>query len=162
MNRKPADQRRRPEQLATILREAVQARIDRGLADPRIQGLITVTSVKVSPDLKTATIFISVMPHERQELTLHGLKSASRHIRHEVGDDVALAQMPELAFKLDLSLAKQAGVLGAIAKATEERARKEGSSGASSPHPEPAPKDAATETSSRDAYAEEPHEERQA
>jgi ribosome-binding factor A len=115
---------RRPEQLAAILRDAIQARIDRGLADPRIQGMITVTGVQVARDLKSATVLISVMPHTKQDLTLHGLTSASRHIRREVGDEVSLHQMPELAFKLDRSLEKQAGVLDAIARVTAEREQK--------------------------------------
>jgi ribosome-binding factor A len=161
LKRKPADQRRRPEQLATILREAVQARIDRGLADPRIQGLVTVTSVKVAPDLKTASVFVSVMPHEKQDLTLHGLKAAARHIRREVGDDVAVHQMPELAFRLDLSLQKQAGVLGAIARATEERARKE-ASGEGSPGGTSDATGERGQAPTRDAYAGESHEEPQA
>lgn len=116
---------RRTDQLGAVLQRAIQARLDRGLADPRIQGMITVTSVKVAPDMKSAAIGVSVMPHEKQDLTLHGLKSAARHIRHQVGDDVEIHQMPELIFRLDHSLEKQAGVLDAIAKASEELRRKE-------------------------------------
>jgi ribosome-binding factor A len=116
---------RRHEQLGAILREAIQARIDRGLADPRIAGMITVTGVKVAPDLKTATVMVSVMPHDKQDLTVHGLKSAARHIRREVGDEVSLARMPDLTFRLDKSLEKQAGVLDAIARAAAEREAKE-------------------------------------
>ncbi len=133
---------RRPQQLAAILREAVQARIDKGLADPRVQGMITVTGVQVAPDLKTATVLVSVMPHAKQELTLHGLASAARHIRRDVGDEVSLHRVPNFTFKLDRSLEKQAGVLDAIAKATAERERKASSENAGT----------------GDAYAPEPHE----
>ncbi|MEX2219125.1 MAG: 30S ribosome-binding factor RbfA [Phycisphaerales bacterium] len=154
---------RRPEQLATILHRAVQARLDKGLADPRIGGLITVTEVKVSSDLKTATVSVSVMPHEKQDLTLHGLRSAARHIRREVGDQVAVHRMPELSFRLDKSLEKQAGVLGAIARATEERERKESASQPSSADPSAAPEGAPQpEPGGRDAYAGEPDEETKA
>ena len=58
---------------------------------------------------------------QKQDLTMHGLRAAARHIRREVGDHVAIKQMPELVFRLDQSLKKQAGVLDAIAKATAER-----------------------------------------
>jgi ribosome-binding factor A len=75
--------------------------------------------------MKSAAIGVSVMPHEKQDLTLHGLKSAARHIRHQVKNDVEIHQMPELIFRLDHSLEKQAGVLDAIAKASEELRRKE-------------------------------------
>src|SRR4051812_27410171 len=124
---------RRAEQLAAILREAIQARLDRGLADPRIRGMVTVTSVKVAPDLKTATVMVSVMPHDKQELAVHGLNSAARHIRREVGDEVLLARLPDLTFRLDKSLEKQAGVLDAIAKATAEREARESIAGLTPP-----------------------------
>jgi ribosome-binding factor A len=120
--------KRRPQQLAAILHEAIQARIDKGLADPRVQGMITVTGVEVSPDLKTATVLVSVMPHTKQDLTLHGLTSAARHIRRDVGDEVTLHRVPDLTFKLDRSLEKQAGVLDAIARAAAERKRREAAS----------------------------------
>lgn len=141
--------KRRPQQLAAILREAIQARIDRGLADPRVQGMITVTGVQVAQDLKTATVLVSVMPHTRQDLTLHGLASAARHIRRDVGDEVSLHQMPELIFKLDHSLEKQAGVLEAIARASAEREKKESEAAGKPPATPP-------------AYAPAPREENQA
>ena|SRR3954468_20476857 len=143
---------RRAEQLAAILREAIQTRLDRGLADPRIRGMITVTGVKIPPDLKTATVLVSVMPHDKQELAVHGLNSAARHIRREVGDEVSLARLPELSFKLDKSLQKQAGVLDAIARATAEREARESAAASSAPEAE-------TGTGGGDgAYAEGPGE----
>ena len=149
---------RRTEQLAAILWEAVQARLDRGLADPRIRGMVTVTAVKVAPDLKTATIMVSVMPHDKQELAVHGLNSAARHIRREVGDEVSLARLPELTFRLDKSLEKQAGVLEAIARATSEREAKGNAAAPDAPPPGPLstpPSEAETGTGpGNGAYAE--------
>lgn len=116
---------RRTDQMSATIREALQAVIDRGLADPRISGLITVTQVRVTDDFKSAFVEISVLPAEKQDLTMHGLRAAARHIRREVGDHVAIKQMPELVFRLDESLKKQAGVLDAIAKATAEREARE-------------------------------------
>jgi ribosome-binding factor A len=101
---------RRAEQMSATIRGAVQQVIDRGLSDPRISGLITVTSLRVTDDLKSAIITISVLPEPKQELTLHGLKAAARHIRRQAGDLVEIKQMPELIFKLDQSLKKQAQV----------------------------------------------------
>ena len=120
---------RRTEQMSATIRDALQAVIDRGLADPRISGLITVTQVRVTDDLKSAFVEISVLPGEKQDLTMHGLRAAARHIRREVGDHVAIKQMPELVFRLDQSLKKQAGVLDAIAKATAEREAREAAKG---------------------------------
>ncbi len=112
---------RRAEQFAASLQGALQETLSRGMQDPRISGLITVMSVKLTDDLKTAFVHVSILPADRQELTMHGLKSASRHIRHQVGDLLDSRQVPELVFKLDGSLKKQAGVMEALAKARAEQ-----------------------------------------
>lgn len=107
----------RKEQLASALHRAVQTVISRGLNDPRVRGLITVTRVQVSEDKRNATIFVSVMPADRADLTLHGLKAAAVHIRRESGEIIDAFRMPEFAFKLDKQFQKQAEALAAIAKA---------------------------------------------
>ena len=61
---------RRTEQLASTLHRAIQEVIGRGFQDPRISGLITVTSVKVTEDMRSATVMVSVLPAERQNLTM--------------------------------------------------------------------------------------------
>lgn len=112
---------RRPDQVASLLRTAVQEVLARGFQDPRIRGLITLTDITVSADLKSATLMVSVMPQERQDLTIHGLRAASRHIRHQISEKLDLRYTPDLYFKLDASLKKQAGVYEALAKVAEER-----------------------------------------
>jgi ribosome-binding factor A len=131
----------RKEQVASTLHRAVQEVIARGLNDPRIRGLITVTEVHVPPDLKTATVKISVFPEERQDLTLKGVQDAARHIRHEVGELVALKQIPELHFKLDVSLKRQAKAMEAIAKAVSERERQDSAGGGDTPGASPGGED---------------------
>ncbi len=132
---------RRAEQIASLLRTAVQEVIARGFQDPRIRGLITITDLTVSPDLKAATIMVSVLPVDRQDLTMHGLRAAATHIRHQVSDRLDLRVTPDLHFKLDNSLKKQAGVFEALAKIAEERAAK-GLPPASAPEPTPDAHDA--------------------
>lgn len=110
---------RRNEQISSVLREAIQEFIARGLNDPRVGGLVTVTAVKVADDLKNADVMISVFPEEKQELAIHGLRHAATHIRRQVSDKVALRQIPQFHFKLDRSLKKQAEVLRALAQAAE-------------------------------------------
>ncbi len=114
----------RVEQFSATLQTALQELIARGLQDPRISGLITVTSVTVTPDFKTAFINVSVLPEGKQDLTLHGLRSAARHLRHVLGDRLSSRTIPELDFRLDKSLKKQAGVFDALAKVREEQERK--------------------------------------
>ncbi|MEQ8318479.1 MAG: 30S ribosome-binding factor RbfA [Phycisphaerales bacterium] len=108
------------DRLASSLEKGVQQVLARGLQDPRVRGLITVTRVDVTPDSKQATIGISVLPVEHQKLTVHGLQSAARHIRREVAELIRTRTMPEFRFVEDSSLKKQAEVLSTLAKVREE------------------------------------------
>jgi ribosome-binding factor A len=119
----------RLEQVGSTLHRAIQDVLARGLSDPRIGGMITVTGVDVSADMKTATVRVSVLPEKRQALTMHGLRDAAAHVRHKVGDLVAMREVPQLWFKLDTSLKRQAEVLDAIAKVAAERELAEKSRG---------------------------------
>ena len=106
---------RRLEQLSSTLLRAVQGVLARGLNDPRTDGaLITVTGLTISPDLRNATVLISVLPEKKQDLCMHALSHAAGHIRRKASDLVALANMPTLTFKLDLSLKKEARVIRAL------------------------------------------------
>lgn len=112
---------RRTEQVAASIRRELQQLLVRGLADPRITGLITVTGVRVTGDLKTAHVLVSVMPAERTKVTLAGLRAAAAHLRHELGEAVAMRSLPHLVFEIDESIRRHAEVLGAIARASAER-----------------------------------------
>lgn len=114
---------RRQEQFSSVLRNAIQAVIDRGIQDPRISGMITVTEVRVSEDFADATILISVLPADRQELTLHGIRSATMHIRREAGKNVDSRKLPRFHFDLDSSTKKQAAVIEALLKVQDDRDR---------------------------------------
>jgi ribosome-binding factor A len=108
------------EQLTSAIDRGVREVIARGFSDPRIAGLITVTGVRVLPDLSQAVIGISVLPQEKQDLTLHGLESAAAFIRREVGELINARTMPHLSFKLDTSLKKQAAVLRDLDRVREQ------------------------------------------
>lgn len=112
----------RTSQLGSVLHRAVQMVIERGLSDPRIKGVVSVTEVRVSPDLRDAIVLVSVLPAERQNTTLHGLRSASRLIRRRAGELVAIRVLPTLDFRADDRLKREAGVLTAINSAIAELA----------------------------------------
>jgi ribosome-binding factor A len=112
----------RPERVASTIQRALQEALSRGLADPRATGLITITRVEIPPDLKTASVWFSVYPEDRQQLVLHALKHAASHLRHRISDAIALRQTPELHFKLDLSAKREAAVLRALAENAGENA----------------------------------------
>ena len=97
-------QGRRPERVGEMIRFEISELLIRGLRDPRI-GLTTVTQVKMSPDLKQARVYVSVLGgvEERKE-TLAGLNSAAPHIRHEIGARLRLRNTPELNFFYDNSI----------------------------------------------------------
>lgn len=118
------------EHLASALQRAVQQVIARGLADPRVSGLISITEVRVTPDNRLAVCRVSVMPHDREALTLQGLRHSAAHIRRKAGDLIEVRSMPEIVFELDESLKKQAETLVAISKIREERERTESAPGA--------------------------------
>lgn len=108
------------DRLTSSLLKGVQQRLARGLQDPRVRGLITVTRVEITNDGKLATIGISVLPAEHQKLTVHGLQSAARHIRRDVADTIRTRTMPEFRFVEDDGLKKQAEMLATLAKVREE------------------------------------------
>lgn len=112
---------RRTDQIASTLQRAAQEVLSRGLQDPRIRGIITVTRIVVSEDLKSATLYVSVLPKDKQELTVHGLSAAGAHIRRRIGDLVALKQMPKLLFKIDQQVQAHAKVYEALGQVRAER-----------------------------------------
>ena len=111
----------RPEQIASVLRRAVQSVLNEGLADPRLDAMITVTDAKVAPDLRTATLSVAVTPERRESRVIHGLNDAAKHIRRLAGDRIAIAKAPEFVFKIDRAAKRQAEVFEALARVERER-----------------------------------------
>ena len=111
---------RRTEQLGSTLRRAIQSVIEHGLADPRLQAMITVTNVKVTEDLLTAVVCVTVTPESKEDLALHGLRAASRHIRRKAGDLVDMRKLPEFTFKIDRGQKRQAEVLRILTELSDE------------------------------------------
>ena len=71
------------------------------LSDPRIQGLVTVTGVRVSPDLAHATVFYSVISGGDAQAADEGLQSAAGRIQSAVGAQTRLKRTPRLRFEPD-------------------------------------------------------------
>ncbi len=95
----------RPERVGQEIQAAVADLLTRGeLRDPRI-GYITLTGVKVSPDLRVARIYYSMMGTEKQRAdTAQGLEAAKGFVRREVTAKVKLRVSPEIFFTFDPSL----------------------------------------------------------
>jgi len=85
------------------LREVLSAEIA-ALKDPRI-GFVTVTGVEVSPDLRHAKVYVSVMgPAKERERTLAGLRAAHGHLQDRIAADVRIKHTPQLTFHYDESI----------------------------------------------------------
>lgn len=80
------------------------AQILRDVKDPRIAGsLVSITAAEVSPDLKFAKIYFSVLGEDKNEV-LKALKSASGFFRSELARRINLRVTPALAFEYDSSM----------------------------------------------------------
>lgn len=82
-----------------------------GVKDPRVTGMISVTAVETTLDLKYAKVFISVLDKEDCQQVLKGLKSAGGYLRRELGRSLQLRHTPELTFVQDDSIDKGAQIL---------------------------------------------------
>ncbi len=77
----------------------------REIKDPRIQqGMISVTRVETTGDLRYSKIWLSVLGLENEKEFCRGLKSASGWLRRELGSSLNLRYTPELVFELDHSI----------------------------------------------------------
>ena len=77
----------------------------RNIKDPRVnQGMISVTSVDTTGDLRYAKVFLSVFGLNSEKEFMKGLKSASGYLRRELGRSLSLRYTPELIFELDRSI----------------------------------------------------------
>lgn len=101
-------------QIESTLKRAISTILSQKLSDPRIEGLVSVTRVTVSPDLHDAQVFVTVLPARHQRRTIYGLQHAAVHIHARVMKEVALKKVPHLDFRPDDTLKQQAEVDAAI------------------------------------------------
>ena len=83
----------------------------RNVKDPRVSGMISITAVETTPDLKFCKIYVSVLDKSDVAQVLKGLKSASGYLRRELGRTLNLRNTPELTFVRDDSIDKGAHIL---------------------------------------------------
>jgi ribosome-binding factor A len=95
----------RPERVSEEFREILAEEIPK-LKDPRV-GFVTVIGVDVTPDLRRATVYYTVLGEDRErKATAAALRSARSHLRSVIGGQVRMKFLPDLEFREDQGLAQ--------------------------------------------------------
>jgi ribosome-binding factor A len=95
----------RIERIAEEIRNEVSLMLAGELKDPRLAGAVTITEVRVTPDLRTVRVYVSLTDEDETERasTLAGLQAAKGYVRHELVERLQLRRAPEVLFILDQS-----------------------------------------------------------
>jgi ribosome-binding factor A len=94
----------RHERVGEEIAHEINAMLAGELKDPRLEGSIVASEVRVQPDMKHARVFISVKgTNKEQSDAIKALEHASGYIRRELVERLQLRRLPELHFTLDLS-----------------------------------------------------------
>jgi len=98
---------RRSDRVAEAIREEVATFLSEDAKDPRIQGLVTVTTVELTRDLRHGKVYVSVLGTDAERAaTFEGLASVATHLRSRLGRALRLRVAPEIVFREDLSVAR--------------------------------------------------------
>jgi ribosome-binding factor A len=93
----------RPQKLGDLIQRELSELLQRELRDPRV-GMITLTGVDVSPDFSHAKVMFTVLPKERLQDSLAGLKRSAGFLRSQLARRLKLYTTPELRFEYDESV----------------------------------------------------------
>jgi ribosome-binding factor A len=95
----------RHERVGEEIAHEINAMLAGELKDPRLEGFVCVSEVRVQPDMKHARVFVSVRTESAKERTdaIKALEHAAGFIRHELIERLQLRRLPDLHFTLDLS-----------------------------------------------------------
>lgn len=114
----------RKRKIESQLKEIVAEEVDT-LSDPRIRGLVTVTDVRVNPDLSGAAVFYSVLAGENdeevREEAREGLQSAAGRLQAAVGARTRLRRTPRLRFEPDPVVERVVGLENALREVKDDR-----------------------------------------
>lgn len=112
---------RRAERVAEGIRTEVAMFLRDGAKDPRLRGMVTITAVDVTRDLRQAKVFVSVLGTDKERAdTLVGLASVALHLRGTIGRALRLRAAPEIEFKVDESIAHAARIEALLAQVRVE------------------------------------------
>ena len=94
----------RTDRIEEEVKKVVSTLIDRELKDPRLDGLISVTKVSVTKDLKYCKIFVSMLGTKDTKKAMDALESSAGLVRKTIGNKIRMHYTPEVKFELDDSM----------------------------------------------------------
>ena len=109
---------RRTSRVNDLLREELSALLLKGLKDPRVaHGLVTITEVQASPDLRHAIVYVSHLGDESERAeVLEGLQHSASFLHRELMHRLDMRSVPELVFRFDPSIERGARLAELIQK----------------------------------------------
>ena len=121
---------RRTERLNHLIQAEISDLLRKHINDPRLNGLISVTGVEISNDLKNAKISVSTLggSPDRDEV-LKGFNSAAGFLRRELAHRLNIRVTPELSFEFDDSIEHGVELVNLIEKVTAADADNAGEAG---------------------------------
>jgi ribosome-binding factor A len=94
------------ERLSEELGRKIAEIIAHRLSDPRVPSVVTVTNIKLAPDTRNATVFVSLFGDEKNiDEAISALNHAAPFIQHVVAESMSIKHMPKLYFKYDKTIA---------------------------------------------------------
>ena len=112
----------RTERVSALLREEISNLIRDDIRDPRMGGIVSITHVDVSPDLRNASAFVSVLGSDEEARgTLDALQHARPFVRRELGRRLRLRPIPDVRFVADTSIAQAQALTDQMRRNAAER-----------------------------------------
>ena len=113
---------RRIDRVNELLRSEISNLLAREIKDPRVAGVISITEVVASSDLRSARVYVSVMGQDSdRKAAMDGIRSAASFLRRELRNRINLRHAPHMTFILDDSIEEGERVLRLIDGATPEQ-----------------------------------------
>jgi len=113
---------RRTERLSKLIKQEISDLLEREVDDPRLNNLISVTEVSVSPDLKHAKVFVSILGNGRNKIDMiAGFYTASGFLRKKLASRLRLKCTPQLSFHCDDSIERGARILKLIRQVSDTK-----------------------------------------
>jgi ribosome-binding factor A len=113
----------RIDKVEQLIKEEISSIFLHKMQEPKL-GFITITKVKVSPDLKMAKIYLSVLEKEKRALVLDRIDNKTKFIRSELAHRIRLKFVPEIKFFIDDTLDFVEKIEGLIDKIHKENGNK--------------------------------------